>query len=465
VGRRHRVALTHFGATLERERLPDLRARDYNAFVSENQLYDFQCVLVALLAGSYLLLGVLWGLRRVQPGLAIGWPVVVAFGLRVIAASTVSETPFASGLRGGDEPGFLLQARSVSHWDFLSQTNLDAMTSRFHIFFFALNDRLFRPPPDVMLRIEVISLAVVGMALLAAGVYELAGRRAAVIVAWVLALEPANVFFSGILHKEPFMLLAEGLVAYGGAILWRRGDFRALVPMIAGCLLATATRPYVGWFLSAATAAVALHASLRSTSPRRSLVLAAVVLGLIGAFIPTVWNASSKEKLAGLQASQDANAADTRANLSLERVDYSTRDKIVVNLPKRVLDIVTKPYPWQTGNTSQQLGVLGTLFMFAGLLLLAGAILRQPSAIMRRAGPLIYPALFLLVAYSLSAGNAGTAYRYRTHLVAFLFALAIVLREQHIVRDGALDEAGEPELQPASATSSPRSAAAPTLGR
>jgi hypothetical protein len=431
--------------------------------VSENQLYDFQCVLVALLAGSYLLFAVLWGLRRVQPGLRITQAIVVAFGLRVIAALTLDQTPVAGALRGGDELTFLTQAKAVSRWDFISQTNLDTLTSKFHVFFFALNDHVFGSPPDMMLRIEVISLAVAGMALMAAAVYELAGPRAAVIAAWVLALEPANVFFSGILHKEPFMLLAEGLVAFGGAILWKRGDFRALVPMIAGCLLAAATRPYVGWFLAAAAAAIALHASLRRSSPRRSLVLAAVVLGLIGAFIPTVWDASSKEKLAGLQSSQDANASDTTANLSLERVDYSTRDKIVINLPKRVLDIVTKPYPWQTGNTSQQLGVLGTLFMFAGLLLLVGTVLQHPSGLMQRAGPLIYPALFLLVAYSLSAGNAGTAYRYRTHLVAFLFALLVVLREQR-AQEGDPREAISP-LQAASATTAPQSAAAPTLGR
>jgi hypothetical protein len=271
-----------------------------------------------------------------------------------------------------------------------------------------------------------------------AAVYELAGSRPAVITAWVLAFEPANVFFSGILHKEPFMFVAEGLVAYGGARLWKRGDYRALVPMVIGCLLATATRPYVGWFLAAAAAVVALHAGLRRNSASGSLALAAVVVALIVAFFPTVWNASSQKSLHSLQQSQDANAADTRANLSLERVDYSTREKVILNLPKRMLDIVTKPYPWQVANASQRLGVFGTTFMFVGLILLAAALVQNGRSIMRRAGPLIYPILFLLVAYSLSAGNAGTAFRYRTHVVALLVALLVVLRshrlEEHVAR-------------------------------
>ena len=39
------------------------------------------------------------------------------------------------------------------------------------------------------------------------------------------------------------MYLAEGLVVFGGALLWKRGKMVALVPMVLGCLIAMATRP------------------------------------------------------------------------------------------------------------------------------------------------------------------------------------------------------------------------------
>jgi hypothetical protein len=276
----------------------------------------------------------------------------------------------------------------------------------------------------------VISFAVVGLTLLAAAVYELAGPRPAWIAAWLLALEPTGVFFSGLLHKEPFMFLAEGMVVFGGAVLWKRGDLRALIPMVLGCLIATATRPYVGWFLAAAAAFVALHASLKCGSATRSLALSAIILALMAAFVPTVWQATSAENLKELQQSQDANARDEQANLSLEHVNYSSRGKVVANLPKRIRDVIFKPYPWQVANTSQQLGVLGTLVMFVGLLLLIGALFQNGGAVMARAGPLVYPALLLLVAYSLSAGNAGTAFRYRTHVVGLMLCLLLVLRQQ-----------------------------------
>jgi hypothetical protein len=396
---------------------------------SEVQLYRLECELIAIAAGVLLIGFVLHRVRRTMPGIGIAKAIWVAFAVRVVAAMLLDQTSIAGQLRGGDEIGFVNQAQSLARWDLISHGTADGLTKSFHCLFMSFSYRIFGSVPELMLRFEVIAIAVTGLALLAAAVHELAGRRAAVIAAWVLALEPTSIFFSGILHKEPVMMLAEGMVAYGGAKLWKRGEFSALLPMTVGCLMATATRPYAGWFLSAGAAAVALHAGLRRHhSLGRRLVLVTMVIGLAVAFFPAVWDASSKESLSKLQSSQDFNAADSNANLSLERVDYSTRDKVFLNLPQRIVEITTRPYPWQLQNTSQQLGVFGTLFLFVGLIFLIGAMLTNGKEIMRRAGPLVYPALFLLAAYSLSAGNAGTAFRYRTHLVAFLVAVLVVLR-------------------------------------
>lgn len=412
--------------------------------MSEIQLYQLECELVALLGGVYLVTWVVRRLQRAQPGLAIGRAVAMGFTLRLVAAMGLSQLSAARTLRGGDELTFTSNAQELSHWSFFSQPDWKAITHTFHTFFFSLNYRVLQTPPQIMLRIEVIALATCGLALLAAAVHELAGPRAALVAAWVLALEPANVFFSGLLHKEPFMFLAEGLAAYGGARLWKRSDYRALVPMIAGCLLATGTRPYVGWFLAAACAVLAFHAGIRRNSASNSVALAVIVVGLMIAFFPTVWNASSSKNLHELQLSQDANATNTTANLSLERVDYSTRGKIIVNLPTRIVDVATKPYPWQMQNLSQELGAVGSLFLWVLLGFFAWTLVNGGKRLLRLAGPLIYPLLFLLVAYSLSAGNAGTAFRYRTHLVALLIALVAVLRFHAAARRAERDEGEEP---------------------
>jgi len=384
-------------------------------------------VTIALLGAIYLLTWVVRRLKRSREGLDIGRQVAIAFGLRWLAAVALGQLSIARDLRGGDELRFMSDAKDIAAQSLSSPDSVDALTSQFHTFWFSLHFRVLDgAPPELLLRTEMVLFSTVGLALLCAGVWELGGPRPARIAAWILALEPANIFFSSLIHKEPLMYLAEGLVVFGGAVLWKRGKLTALIPMVIGCLLAMATRPYVGWFLTGAAAAVVLHASLTRQRGLRSLALTCTCAVLAVAFIPVVWNQSSDQKLTELQQSQNANSADG-ANLSLERVDYSTREKLIINLPKRIKDIIFRPYLWQTQNTSQQLGAIGTLFVLACLALLAAAIARNRKQIMDMAGPLVYPAAFMLVAYAISAGNAGTAYRYRTHLVGLSVCLVLVL--------------------------------------
>jgi len=393
---------------------------------TDQQIHDF-------LAGALTLALVSWGLylmlrwlRRSRPDLAIGTPVAVAIGVRVVAAFAVSSSGVASTLRGGDEAGFYLNSQHIAGTPFLGHEWTHVLTDKLFEFVLASQIMLLDSPQTV-LRISQSGIAVVGLVLLATAVYELAGRRAAIIAAWLLALEPANIFFSTLMHKEPNMLLAAGLVAFAGANMWKRAEFRYLWLITLGCLIAVSTRPYAGWFLIAAGAAITLHVGVRArTHAGRSFTLIAIVVMLVAIAAPTVWKASTHESLSSLQQSQSANAA-SGANLKLEEVDFSTREAVIVNLPQRILDVVTRPYPWQLSNVSQQFGLLGTLFAWTCFWLLVRELWRARGQIMERAGPLVYVSLALLAAYSLSAGNAGTAFRYRTHIVALAFCLLIVL--------------------------------------
>lgn len=395
---------------------------------SDEQIYYLGSELIVLLVGVYLLYFLVRGLGASRPGLAIGAPIAAAFAVRLLAAIGLEQTSFAQELRGGDELTFLFRAQDIADEGLSSEASLDALTSELHTFVFSVFKGLLEPTPEFMLRILVIAVAVAGIALLATAVWELAGAQAASLAAWIVAFEPTHVFFSGILHKEPFMFLAEGLLAFGGARLWNRGQYAALVPLTLGCLLAVATRPYVGWFFLAAAAAMVLHAAIRRRRAGGTAALVAAGLLLTGVFVPIAWDKSSDRNLEDLQSSQDANASDTSANLSFEEIDYSTRENVILNLPSRMWDVVSRPYPWQIENTSQRLGLVGTIVMIGGLLYLAGTVIRNGRGVMQRAGPLLYPALFALVAYSLSAGNAGTAFRYRTHVVALMLCALVALR-------------------------------------
>jgi hypothetical protein len=238
------------------------------------------------------------------------------------------------------------------------------------------------------------------------------------------------------------MVLASGLTVYGATKLWRQLDLRGVLIAAAGCGVAITTRSYAGWFLVAACAGLAFHGAVRRMDrPMRALPL--VYLVVLGGFLawPTLLAQSSPHNLKRLQVSQDYNSAaayeqqlpegestSNGNNLAFERVDYSTRGKILVSLPQRIRDVVLRPYPWQVQNTSQALGAIGSLVALGGLLLLLNYMWRLRGQVFRAAGPLLYPIIFLLIAYSLSAGNAGTSFRYRTHVVTLALAMLVVLR-------------------------------------
>jgi hypothetical protein len=168
---------------------------------------------------------------------------------------------------------------------------------------------------------------------------------------------------------------------------------------------------------------------------------------------PTLLTVTSSKSLQTLQASQNGNAAGAATatgqansdNLALERVDFSTRGAVVSNLPGRILDLIFRPYPWQLQDSSQQIGAIGSLVALFGLAALLFYAYHARRDLVAYTAPLLYPFVFLLIAYALSAGNAGTGFRYRSHLVLLGAGMLAILRERVIVARAQPAEAGEPD--------------------
>lgn len=400
-----------------------------------NTLHAEGVILTTLFVG-----GVLWFLvrkfRRSRPDLRIGGPIAVGLGLRLAAIAGIGLTGLGSTLRGGDETTFLYYANYLAHQP-LGHGYIPHGVYELHVVLFALEDRIGLTVGAM--RIVQVGIALTGVVLIVAAVHDLAGGRAARLAAWLMAFEPASIFFNSALHKEPNMELAAGMVVFGGTMIWRRLDVRGLVLFALAGLIAVWTRSYAGWFLVSASVFILLHASLRNLN--RPLRAMPVIYGiLIAAFLvtPTLLAATSGKNLRTLQQSESAyaNSIGTGSggpntdNLKDEKVDFSTRGKVLTNLPLRIRDLILKPYPWQLSDTSQRFGAIGTLLTYALLAFLIVYAWESRGKIFARAGPVLYPMLFLLVAYSLAAGNAGTGFRYRTHLVTLAIAAVAILREQ-----------------------------------
>jgi hypothetical protein len=401
---------------------------------NDSSFLQAETVLVSIGLTALVIAFVLHRLRRRRPDFAIGTPIIVGVGIRLLAIAGVASSGLQSSLRGGDETTFLTYARLLSEEPF-GHGYWPHGPYPLHTVVFATQLKL-GGFTEGALRVTQVGIATLGVILLAAAVHDLAGQRPARMMAWILAFEPASIFFNSALHKEPLMVLAGGLMVFGGSKMWRRLDLTGLFFMALAGLVAVKTRPYAGWFLISAGVLIILHASLRRMDrPLRAmpLVYAVIIAGFIA--LPAISQVTSKKSLSQLQASQNANTdssaisegANTN-NLALEKVDYSTRGKVFQNLPQRMLDVIVRPYPWQVSNPSQQLGAVGSLFALTVFVLLLQAAWRRRGQVMALTGPMLYIAFFLTIAYALSAGNAGTSFRYRTHVVTLAVAALAALR-------------------------------------
>lgn len=393
-------------------------------------------ILVTLLVGGVFLY-FLRRFRRTRPDFRVGVPIAVAFGLRLAAIAGIGFTGLSATLRGGDETTFLGWAQILSTQP-LGHGDLPHGPYQLQVVLFALEMKLGFLTQGAM-RIVQVGIALMGVILILAVIHDFASGRAARFAAWIFAFEPASIFFDSALHKDPNMELAAGLVVFGGAMIWKRLDVRGIFVCALGGAIAVETRSYAGWFLVAAAVLVLLHAALRNID--RPLRAMPVIYGIIIAgFVvtPVLLQLSSTKSLQLLQASQTANATGTGIvsgsentdNLALEQVNFSTRGQIIKHLPRRMSELILQPFPWQLSDTSQRFGALGTLVAYVILLMLIRYAWLARGEVFARAGPVLYPMLFLTVAYSLSVGNAGTGFRYRTHLITLAIASMAILRER-----------------------------------
>jgi hypothetical protein len=426
----------------------------------DTTVISIECVVITALAVALALAALLRTLRKSRPGMAIGKPIAVGYGLRLIVVAGVSLTGIGSTLRGGDEVTFMTEAHQIAALPWTSgQWFPWNHSSYLHVIVFAAQLKLLGSPEGAI-RITQIGIALAGALLLATAVYDVAGPRAARLAMWLLSLEIASLFFNELIHKDPAMELASGLLVFGGVKVWRKIELRGLLLMVLGGLIALGTRHYVGWFILASALLLTFHAALRQLGGGlRSLPVIYAAAAIIFVATPVLLQASSSSSLQqNLQSSQDSNATSTKGNgnangnnLALEQVDFSSRGAILSNLPLRIRDILLRPYPWQMGDLNQALGVGGSIVALAIFFLLIRFAILCRGEVIARAGPFLYPFFFLTVAYALAVGNAGTGFRYRTHLVTLAIAAMVVLREAVLLRrkvESPLSSGIEPASQP-----------------
>src|SRR3954447_3193064 len=381
---------------------------------------------VALLLLAATLVVFMRPIQARRAGLALIAPLATAAGLRVATAVVIAAVPGLNGARPIDDRfAYPLAKRLIDDPETFGAVP-GAIVSHLQLWLLAGQTAVIgRAAGDFPLRITQIAITVMAIGVVAVAVNDLAHPRAGVLVAWLLALEPAGVFLSGFLLKEPLVMLGEAFLILGCVRMYERRDAPSVAWMAAGLALAGVIRPYLLLGGGAACVLVLIHSALRHPAGRaRSLTLGlAVVAVAVGTAVAV---ARGDRIVDELQFSQDANTHDA-ANLKLEPVDLTTVGGAAEAVPRRIFDLWFRPYPWQTASLSERLGVIGTLYAWALLFLALFLVLRRPRESFPKVAPLVYVAICLTVTYAVSTGNAGTGFRYRTHLLMAVAACVSVL--------------------------------------
>ena len=161
--------------------------------VSDVLIYKIECIVFATLLVGFGLAYALRRLGRNRPELAVGLPLGIGFALRLLVIAGVSVSGLGLTLRGGDENTFLIDAQKIAASDFGSELWFPAQFHRLHEILFALQMKV-ADFPEAAMRLTQVGLAMLGIMLIVAAIYELAGQRTALIGACEFTLEPASIF-------------------------------------------------------------------------------------------------------------------------------------------------------------------------------------------------------------------------------------------------------------------------------
>ncbi|HEX3616031.1 MAG TPA: glycosyltransferase family 39 protein [Solirubrobacteraceae bacterium] len=378
---------------------------------------------VSLIVGALVLL-ILWRLMRALDGrghtASIRLPIGAGLLLRLLAIVVAAAVPaIGHKLTSTDEATFLATTKALAALPLSSSKWLSMGLHWTEVIPWALTYKLFGSCGTLPLRLEQIGLSLGAVVLISATAGKLGGRRAALITAWIAALEPSSAYFSGLLHQESLCMVGEALLLGALVDAWMRdGDrWRPLPCGLVGLGLIFGTRSYLAFFAAVAGALVLVASVLaRRVDPMRGLIvlsacaLAAVVAGSFAA--PHVVPGA----IAGLQ--HQLNLPYPGANLPLPHATVTSGGGLLKTVVLHSLDLIFRPYPWQLGSAAQKAAVAGTLIWY--LLVLATLWLTLRQGLDAR----LLPALILIacetVGFALTLVDAGEGFRHRVNLLLLL---------------------------------------------
>jgi hypothetical protein len=252
---------------------------------------------------------------------------------------------------------------------------------------------------------------------------EAVARRAA----WLVALSPAFVFWSGSLYKEGLTLLLLSVAAYHTLRLQSGWKGRS-VSILALCVVALwGVRFYLAILLALAVALSLLWGRMPRAGQSRGvpvfvrqaavMSVFAVVIISVGLTVRTerVLLESDEGVLVNLDVRRAGSAREAKSGY-LQEASVATPEEALQYFPLGLLYFLTVPFPWQLGALRQNLIIPENAFWLGLYPLIVVGISRALKS--NRPGTVFLLLMTggMCVVYALLAANVGTAYRMRSQV-------------------------------------------------
>lgn len=275
--------------------------------------------------------------------------------------------------------------------------------------------------------------AVVG-ACIAPMVYFCAQRmfqnnRVARVSALLAAFFPAFVIWSGQLLKDGLLVFLLVLAMTMVLELQRRFSWPALILLVAAVAGVLPLRFYIFYMLAPAIVGSFLIGSAGSAKSMFQGIVVLIVLGLGLTYIgATRYAGETVEVYGSLETIQNSRMDLSRSAQSGfgGDADVSTTGGALTTIPIGLTYLLLAPFPWQMASVRSAI-TAPEVFVWWGLLpLMVAGIAWTVRHNLRRALPVLLFSVMLTLAYSITQGNVGTAYRQRTQIQVFLFIFIAV---------------------------------------
>jgi len=240
-----------------------------------------------------------------------------------------------------------------------------------------------------------------------------------------IAVFPSFVIWSGQLLKDGlvvFLLVLAMTMILQIQVKWGYGPFVLLILSLFGIL---SLRFYIFYMVMVAVVGSFLVGMSSST---RSILRTTIVLALIGASLGVLGVGEKADvdlrTFGNLERVQVTRLDLSRAGTGFaENADVSQGGGALSVIPIGFAYLMFAPFPWQATNLRQAITIPEVLVWWAMLPLLVIGLNYTIRNRLRNAFPILIFSLLLTLAYSISQGNVGTAYRQRTQIQVFLFIL------------------------------------------